>query len=111
MTAAQLQLGMTVVAAVVLAILVAAKGAALTEIGRWYESLKAPDWKPPDWAFGPVWTTIFRLIAAAGVLAWQRAPSRQDRLILFSFFVLNALLNVFWIFLFFLLCSVPAGRS
>ena len=103
MTSAQPRLGTTVTAAAVLAILVAATGAALTDTGPWYESLKTPAWKPPDWAFGPVWTTILTLCAAAGILAWRRTPSRQDRLVLFSLFALNALLNVSWSFLFFTL--------
>lgn len=101
MTDAQPRLGTTVIAAAVLAILVAATGAALTDTGPWYESLKTPDWKPADWVFGPVWTMILTLCAAAGILAWRRTPSRQDRLILFLFFALNAFLNVSWSFLFF----------
>ncbi len=101
MTAAQPQLATTMIAAAVLAILVAGTGAALTDIGPWYHSLKTPDWKPPDWAFGPVWTTIFTLIAAAGVAAWRYTQTRQDRLILLSFFALNAILNISWSFLFF----------
>ena len=61
------------------AIFVAVLGALMTDLGPWYAGLKQPAWKPPDWAFGPIWTTIFALAAAAGVIGWRRAPSRADR--------------------------------
>ncbi|MES1161925.1 MAG: tryptophan-rich sensory protein, partial [Rhizobacter sp.] len=55
-----------VVVAAAAAISVAVLGALMTDLGPWYANLKQPPWKPPDWAFGPVWTTIFALAAAAG---------------------------------------------
>ena len=38
-------------------------GAALTDLGPWYFALRQPEWKPPDPAFGVIWTTIFTLCA------------------------------------------------
>ena len=58
------------------AMFVAALGGLMTDLGPWYVNLKQPAWKPPDWAFGPVGTTIFALAAAAGVIGWGRAPTR-----------------------------------
>jgi len=80
---------------------VATLGALMTEIGPWYAGLKHPAWKPPDWAFGPVWTTIFALAAAAGVMGWRQAPTRADRDWLLLLFALNGFLNVFWSLLYF----------
>ena len=89
-----------VLVAAVAAMVVAALGASATDLGPWYQGLRKPDWQPPDWLFGPAWTLIFALTAAAGALAWSRAP-RRARLPLVAAFALNALLNVLWSELFF----------
>jgi tryptophan-rich sensory protein len=83
------------------ALLVAVLGGLMTDIGPWYVHLKQPAWKPPDWAFGPIWTTIFALAAAAGVIGWRRAPSRAQREWMLIFFASNGFLNVFWSLLYF----------
>ena len=80
---------------------VAVLGGLMTDIGPWYQSLKQPAFKPPDWAFGPAWTVIFALTAAAGVYGWRAAPDRRSRDALMALFALNAFLNVFWSLLFF----------
>ena len=41
--------------------------------GDWYVALSKPDWTPPGWLFGPVWTILYVMIAIAGWLVWQRA--------------------------------------
>jgi tryptophan-rich sensory protein len=66
-------------------------GGMLTEIGPWYLNLKHPDWKPPDWAFGVIWTTIFVLAAFAWSIAWQRTQTVKQRLTLSTLFIANAL--------------------
>lgn len=83
------------------ALSVAVLGGLMTDLGPWYMSLKQPAWKPPDWAFGPIWTSIFGLAAAAGVSGWRRAPSRVDREMLLLLFAVNGFLNVFWSLLYF----------
>jgi translocator protein len=80
---------------------VAVLGALMTDLGTWYASLKQPPWKPPDWAFGPIWTTIFALAAAAGAIGWRRAPSRAAREGLLALFAANGFLNVLWSLLYF----------
>ncbi|MGJ7506173.1 TspO/MBR family protein [Variovorax sp. GT1P44] len=83
------------------AVFVAVLGALMTDLGPWYRSLRQPAWKPPDSAFGPVWTVIFALAAAAGVIGWRHAPSRADRERMLLLFSLNGCLNVFWSLLYF----------
>jgi len=90
-----------VLVAATAAIAVAGLGALMTDLGSWYQGLVQPSWKPPDWAFGPAWTLIFALSAAAGVLAWRDAPRQRSREWLLVLFALNAFLNVFWSLLYF----------
>lgn len=90
-------LGITAAASVVVAI----AGAVLTETGSWYEGLKKPAWKPPDWAFGPVWTTIFVLATIAAALAWDAAGTPSARRAILVVLVVNAILNIAWSGIFF----------
>jgi tryptophan-rich sensory protein len=81
-----------------------AAGGLATKIGPWYRALRRPAWQPPDWLFGPVWTTIFALIGFAVVLAWNApgATSRQRTAVVVAL-VVNLLLNFAWSVLFFTL--------
>jgi len=79
---------------------VAVLGGLSTDLDDWYTQLKQPPCKPPDALFGPAWTLIFALTAAAGVTAWRHAGSRQRSGILIVF-ALNGFLNVLWSLLFF----------
>jgi translocator protein len=87
--------------AIAIGLITAIAGGLLTEIGPWYKTLKNPKWKPPDWAFGPIWTVIITLAVIAGILAWRKAATPFDQQgILFSFGI-NCLLNAGWSGLFF----------
>ena len=98
------------------AVLVAGVGGLATDLGPWYRGLVQPPWKPPDLIFGPVWTLLYTLTAWAGARAWWRAglaetaglheggrQARRLRRRLLLAFGLNAVLNVLWSVLFFLL--------
>ncbi|PUE33938.1 TspO protein [Limnohabitans sp. Jir72] len=76
-------------------------GGALTELGPWYFALKHPTWKPPDAAFGVIWSTIFTLCAISGFLAWQAANSPALRRRVAGLFGVNAVLNIVWSALYF----------
>ena len=92
-----------IIVAVVVAVMAAAVGGLLTNLGPWYFALKQPPWKPPDWLFGPAWTTIFACAAAAGVLAWRNADTTQKRATVVSLFAINFGCNSLWSLLFFTL--------
>lgn len=84
-----------------LALVTAVVGGSITVLDEWYYSLQQPDWAPPDYMFGVIWTSIFAMIAVAGVLAWEKAPTRRDTEISLGLFALNGFLNLGWSFLFF----------
>jgi translocator protein len=83
------------------AVLVAAAGMTITELGPWYKGLKQPAWAPPDWAFGVIWTMIFSLTTIAGVNAWRRVPDERTGEALIGMLAFNGFLNLLWSFLFF----------
>ncbi len=86
--------------AILLALVVGGLGGAATTIGPWYFDLTKPSWQPPDWLFGPVWTTIYVLTAIAGVKAWNRGNDTQRRHYLGAL-LLNCVLNLLWSLIFF----------
>jgi translocator protein len=90
-----------VLVAALAALFVAALGGTMTELGPWYYGLRQPAWKPPDVAFGPIWTVMFALIALSGATAWRAAPDRSAREWLLLAFACNGFLNVLWSLLFF----------
>ena len=89
------------VVAAVAAVLVAMAGALLTKIDAWYKDLRVPAWKPPDWAFGPVWSVIIASSATAAVLAWNGDADPEARRVLIAAYAVNGLLNIAWSLLFF----------
>ena len=70
------------------------------EIEGWYKTLAKPPWNPPDYVFGPVWTTLYVLMAVAAWLIWKPAGSKAAALPL-SLFAGQLLLNVAWSWIFF----------
>jgi translocator protein len=88
-------------AAAAAAVLVAVAGGVATTTDAWYRRLRVPAWKPPDWAFGPVWAVIFALTATAGVLAWTGDPDPVARGVLLAAYAVNGALNIAWSVLFF----------
>lgn len=90
-----------ILAAAGAAALVLLLGGLMTDLGAWYQSLKVPAWKPPDWLFGPMWTLIYSLWALAAYIAWRDAPTRTVRERMLVCLALNGLLNILWSALFF----------
>ncbi|WP_119169146.1 TspO/MBR family protein [Algihabitans albus] len=90
-----------ILVAAVVAVLVAALGSTMTDLGPWYQSLEQPSWRPPDWAFGVIWTVVLGLAVLSAATAWRAAPNRGVRDALLMLFLLNGLLNVLWSALFF----------
>jgi tryptophan-rich sensory protein len=76
-------------------------GGLLTDFSPWYFALKQPDWKPPDWAFGIIWTSIFLCALFTWVIAWNKASTKKQKVILSVLFIVNGLLNLFWSVLYF----------
>ncbi len=89
----------TALVAAACAVLVAVAGGVATRTDAWYKRLRVPAWKPPDWAFGPIWATIFAMTGASGVLAWNADSAARPALA--AVFAVNGVLNIAWSVLFF----------
>lgn len=94
---------LTIAVAVGLTLGLLALGGVMTHVGAWYVALRKPSWNPPAWLFPPAWTLILGLAAWAGVLAWTHAPDAAARWRIALLFGANALLNLGWSPLFFVL--------
>ena len=71
------------------------------QIATWYRTLDRPDWNPPDWVFGPVWTTLY-LVMGVALRSAVRAPSREGaRAVAVGLFALQLALNFGWSWIFF----------
>lgn len=67
--------------------------------GEWYRALEKPSWNPPSWVFGPVWTTLYVMIAVAGWLVWHSEGRRRQAAL--AFWAAQLVLNAMWSWLFF----------
>ena len=67
---------------------------------HWYRALRKPWFQPPRQAFGPVWTTLYALIAASGYRVW-RAPSSPARTRALALWGTQLALNGAWTWIFF----------
>lgn len=83
-------------------------------IGNWYAELAKPALTPPNWIFGPVWTTLFVLMGISLFLVWNKrehgwrflwfgkkaaAAKRRTRFIVL--FIVQLALNLLWSVIFF----------
>ncbi len=69
-------------------------------VNSWYTGITKPSWTPPNWLFGPVWTTLYVLMAISGWLIWRLRGEFDVRLIL-TIFIIQLILNVAWSGIFF----------
>jgi benzodiazapine receptor len=69
-------------------------------IDVWYATLRKPVWTPPNWIFGPVWSTLYLAMAVAAWLVWRKAGLSGAKLAL-ALFGVQLLFNVGWSAIFF----------
>lgn len=71
-------------------------------IPTWYASLVKPSFSPPNWIFGPVWTTLYILMGIAMYLVWKKRKS-------LTLFIIHLVFNAGWSIVFFGLHSILGG--
>jgi tryptophan-rich sensory protein len=77
-------------------------GSAFTikEIPTWYATLVRPSFSPPNWVFGPVWTSLYCLMGISTFLIWQKRKSPVARSGL-TIYGVNLVANILWSVVFF----------
>ena len=94
--------------------IVGASGAVFTFQGlqSWYGSLVRPGIAPPNWLFGPVWTTLFALMGVAAWLVWRRADREPAAVRLaIAVFAVHFAFNLGWSAAFFALQAIGLGLA
>jgi len=66
----------------------------------WFDALRKPTWQPPNWLFGPVWTSLYAMLAVALALL-LRSPPGEERTRALKWFGAQLVLNALWTPLFF----------
>jgi benzodiazapine receptor len=75
----------------------------MPNLAPWYATIVKPPLNPPNWVFGPAWTTLYILLGVSLGLVIARgkawvAPSRGD---LITAHLWTAALNLLWSLMFF----------
>ena len=68
-------------------------------IPGWYATLVKPEISPPNWVFGPVWTSLYTLMGIAAYLAYQKSGELAHPAIIA--FGGQLVLNTLWSIVFF----------
>lgn len=70
-----------------------------SEIPNWYLTLNKPSFNPPNYLFGPVWTTLYILMGISWYLVSKAASEQKTRLLII--YILQLILNFLWSIIFF----------
>ena len=69
-------------------------------IATWYQALNKPQFSPPNYIFGPVWTTLYALMGISIYLILEKKLKKEkDKII--ALFSLQLFLNFLWSVIFF----------
>jgi tryptophan-rich sensory protein len=77
-------------------------------VETWYQTLNKPNFNPPDWVFGPVWTTLYILMGVSIWLIWKKETSKIRTISMIIFWV-QFFFNIFWTYLFFGIQRIDLG--
>ncbi len=77
-------------------------------IPTWYKDLIKPDFAPPNWLFGPVWTFLYACmgITLSSIWKYKHGDERTKSLV---FFIAQLVVNVAWSIVFFGMRNISLG--
>jgi tryptophan-rich sensory protein len=65
--------------------------ATLPEIPTWYAQLNKPSFNPPNYLFGPVWSSLYLLMAISQWMVWKSTQNKLTKIFFFFMLFSNAL--------------------
>ena len=69
----------------------------------WYSTLVKSNLNPPDWVFGPVWTTLYLFMTVAIWSAWHKNRKNVN---LVYYYLIHLLFNTTWSIVFFVFHNI-----
>lgn len=81
----------------------------VSEIKTWYLGLNKPTFNPPNWLFGPAWSTLYTCMGISLALVWDKLEKANIRIFTSNairFFLIQFILNLAWSSIFFSLHMV-----
>ena len=69
----------------------------------WYSLLNKPAFNPPDWIFGPVWTTLYLMMTISIWLFWH--TKNRDINTVYIYFI-HLIFNTTWSIIFFVFHNI-----
>jgi translocator protein len=73
----------------------------ISSIPTWYASLVKPYFSPPNWLFGPVWTTLYAFMGISAFLIWEKGLKKKEVKDALRIFAIQLFLNAIWTPVFF----------
>lgn len=70
-------------------------------INSWYATLNKPSFNPPNYLFGPVWTTLYIMMGIAFFLVWNSKLVSENKNKAYLFYWVQLFLNFMWSIVFF----------
>jgi translocator protein len=64
--------------------------------GSWYQSLVKPNFMPPNWIFGPVWSVLYILMG----ISFSKIIQTKNKLAI-NLFIIQSIMNFGWSIIFF----------
>lgn len=81
----------------------------IAAIPTWYVFLNKPPFAPPNWLFGPAWTTLYLLMGISFYLIWKQGFNQKKVRIAVYYFLAQLFFNFTWSIAFFGLRSPLLG--
>ncbi|MGE0792597.1 MAG: TspO/MBR family protein [Candidatus Woesearchaeota archaeon] len=70
-------------------------------VKTWYTTIIKPSFNPPNYLFGPVWTTLFILMGISLYIIWDNKKKSKFKKKAITIFSIQLFLNLLWSILFF----------